>query len=163
MYRIEESDEAIKEVQRLLGILQSGRYDNSTRVAVSDVQRASSLPITGITDYKTFTRIVRKYKDKTEGIFNSDFLFSPHFPYIKGDMGGDVGRINDALAIVLKSYSYEGVSPRGKYIGEDTMNGVKFLERIFGMDERDEIDARLMNRILIELDGIKIKEKFGIK
>ena len=163
MYQIEDIDSAIKEVQRLLGIRQSGKYDKSTRDAVIDIQRINSLPKTGITDYTTFTAIVEAYREKSADILKDSFLFAPVFPFSKGDMGGNAGRINDALSLVLKSYSYEGVLPRGKYIGEDSISGARFLQGVFYMEERDEIDARFMGRLLLELDGIKNKEKMGIK
>ena len=163
MYRIDDTTSAIKEVQRLLGIKESGRYDYSTRDAVSGVQRIYSLPDTGVINYKTFIALVDTYRRRKTSVAEPSFLFNPVFPIIKGDMGINSGRINDALSIILQSYSYEEAFPRGKYIGDDTMNGVKFLQGIFGMDLKDEIDAGFINRISLELNGIRIKEEFGIK
>ena len=40
------------------------------------------------------------------------------------------------------------------------MSGVKFLQGIFGMEIKEEIDERFMNRLLIELEGIEIKDGY---
>ena len=163
MYRIEDTEAATRALQGLLGLGRSGKYDNSTRDAVLELQRDNSLPQTGVADYQTFTAIVDLYRERMTDIYTGDLLFDPLFPIVKGNMGSDAGRINDALSLVLKRYSYEGVFPGGKYIGEDTLDAVRFLRRVFAMDERDEIDARFMNRIALELDGIKIRQRLGIK
>ena len=159
MYRIEDSISAVKELQRLLGLKPTGNYDKKTKDAVLKKQSDHSLKQTGITDYETFTSIVRDYKNSMSDIWESDFLVSPDFPYRIGSIGNDSGRINEALSKVLKEYFYEGIAPRGRYLGEDTFSGVRYLQKIFGMTESNEIDARLMNRILIELNAIKIKTR----
>jgi hypothetical protein len=162
MYRIEDSTAAVKELQRLLGLKQTGNYDGKTANAVKMKQDEYSLEKTGIADYETFTLIVDEYRVKRDRVWNSSYLHSPKFPYVNGDMGDDEGRINEALYTVLKEYSYEGTLPRGGYLGDDSFYGVKYLRDIFGMEQRDEIDEQLMNRILAELEAIKIKKR-GMK
>ena len=64
MYRIEEKIEAIKEVQRLLNLNQTGLFDKKTRDAVLNVQSKYKLAETGIVDYLTFTSIVEEYSNE---------------------------------------------------------------------------------------------------
>ena len=163
MYRINDTISAIKEIQRLLGINQTGNYDKATRKAVGNIQQRYSLPVTEVSDYLTFNALVKEYRASRESVWENNFLFSPSFPYVEGNIGDDVGRINDALSKVLFSYGYEGEIPKGKYFGKNTIDGMYFLQQIFGMQKSKEMNAAFMNRILLELDGIKIKELFGIK
>ena len=161
MYRIEDDISAIKEVQRLLGLNETGRYDGKTRSAVLNIQRKHALDESGVTDYETFVAIVKEYRKRKDEIWDNGYLFSPSFPFKEGELCDDAARINEALARVLKSYGYDGVIPHGKYIGTDTIYGVLFLREIFGIDKRDEIDAAFMNRLMLELRAIEIKDKYG--
>ena len=157
MYRIDDRISAIKELQRLLDLNQTGLFDKKTRDTVLKVQEKYNLKQTGIADYFTFTLIADEFREKKNNEWNSDYLFKPKFPYAKGDMGDNVGRINEALKIVLEDYVYEGIIPRGKYFGEDTLSAAKFLRKIFNMGSSDEIDEALMTRIMREREAIEIK------
>lgn len=158
MYRIEDKVSAIEELQRLLDLTPTGLFDKNTREAVLRTQAKNSLEQTGIVDYLTFTFIVEEYRSEKNNQWNSDYLFDPRFPYIKGDMGDNVLRINEALETVLRDYSYEGTMPRGKYLGEDTIDGVRFLQKIFNMRESDMIDEALLSRVMKERESIEIKK-----
>ncbi len=158
MYRIEDKVSAIKELQRLLDLKPTGLFDKNTREAVLRTQAKNNLDETGIVDYLTFTLIVEEYRNEKNKQWNSDYLFDPRFPYVMGDIGDNVLRINEALETVLRDYSYEGRMPRGKYLGDDTIGGVHFLQKIFNMSESDIIDEELMSRIMRERESIEIKK-----
>ena len=160
MYRIEDNISAIKELQRLLGVNESGFYDKKTDSAVNEIRKRNSLPQNKEVDYETFKTIVSEHKEKISQQWKSDYLISPSFPYVENNMGANAGRINKALAILLKEYTYEGVLPHGSYINSDTINGIHYLQRVFIMEERDAIDVELMNRIIAELIAIEIKDLY---
>ena len=160
MYRIEDQASAVKELQRLLGLNQTAFYDKKTREAVLMIQKELGLEQTGITDYATFNAIVNKYRNSMSQIWNSNYLFKPIFPYRQGDMNDNVEKINDALKIVLKNFTYEGVIPGGKYYGKDTQDAVIFLRSIFKMIESEEIDEAFMNRLIFEKAAIEIKSLY---
>jgi len=161
MYRIEDTVSAIKEVQRLLDINQTGIYDNATREAVVNLQTASGLTAGGIIDYETFVIIVNEYKKKKREITDTDYLHIPSFPYTVESHDENVGKINDALRLVLREYVYDGIEPRGKYFGINTLNATNYLRSIFRMDSSDRIDEAFMNRLLFEKKAIEIKSKYG--
>ena len=163
MYRIEDSTSATKEVQRLLGVNETGNYDKKTRDAVLRLQALYALPESGVVDYTTFGIIVKEYRESRSKILSNRYLFDANFPYVEGDVGENVQRINEALAKVLVTYPYHLTVPRGKYFGRDTLSGVRFMQDVFGIEKRDEVDVDFMNRILKELEGIEIKEKHGYK
>lgn len=159
MYRIEEQTDAIKEVQRLLQINQTGFYDRKTQNAVLAIQAKNNIDQTGIVDYETFTAILSEFHLKKNEKICAHYLSNPKFPYSKGDMDDNVGLINQVLTIVLEDYEYEGLLPRGKYFGNDTENGTVYLRKIFSMGDSDKIDEAMMNRILVEKEAIELKKK----
>jgi len=161
MYRIEDTVSAIKEVQRLLDINQTGIYDNATREAVVNLQTASGLTAGGIINYETFVMIVNEYKKKKREITDTDYLHIPSFPYTVESHDENVGKINDALRLVLREYVYDGIEPRGKYFGINTLNATNYLRSIFRMDSSDRIDEAFMNRLLFDKKAIEIKSKYG--
>ncbi len=161
MYRIEDKASAIKEIQRLLKINESGFYDTVTRDKVKDTQKQNGIEQTGIVDYTTFVKIVNDHKRSSDKIWNSNYLFLPDFPYRTTNIGSNITRINDALKIVLKDYRYDGIIPAGGYFGNDTVNAIRFLRKVFMLDDSDEIDEELMNRILYEIRGIELKNIYG--
>lgn len=162
MYRIEDKVSAVKEVQRLLRVNQTGAYDSTTRNAVIKLQSDNSLDVTGEVDYETFTLIVEDFHHNKRGIWDNPFLHSPEFPFTKGNQGENVRSINTALSIVLKNFSYENELPYGAFFGDATIYGIRFLREIFGMEGPDEMDTHLMNRILLERQAIEIKNKYGL-
>ncbi len=162
MYRIEDRTSAVMELQRLLRVNPTGMYDSKTRAAVLNVQKNYRLEQTGIADYLTFSAAVDEYRIRVSNKWTDDYLFSPVFPYKEGDMDENVGRINDALRIILDNYAYEGIKPKGNYFGDNTLNGMLFLRRIFGLEESEVIDEIFMNRTLIEREAIEVKNKYGL-
>ena len=161
MYQIDDRISAVKELQRLLDMNQTGFYDQKTRDTVLGVQSKYNLEQTGIVDYITFTSIADEFREKNNNKWNSDYLFNPQFPYVKGDIGDNVGRINEALRIVLEDYVYEGTVPRGTFFDENTLSAAKFLRKIFNIESSDEIDEELMTRIMREREAIEIKSNYS--
>ena len=160
MYRIEDQPAALREVQRLLGINQTAFYDKPTRDAVIEIQTKFDLEPNGVTDYLTFNAIVENHKMSVSENANNQYLFTPTFPYKKGDMDDNVGTINDILSIVLKNYRYDGNIPTGKYFGDDTIEAVIYLRYVFKMRVSEEIDAQFMNRLIFEKNAIGIKSTY---
>jgi len=160
MYNIENKIEAIKEVQRLLGINQTGTYDEKTTEAVNKIQKSYNLTQTGITDYVTFKAILVEYK--TRNLINDkdiSILFNPDFPYALGDFDGNVGHINSVIRDIFTDYTIESKLPFGNYYGKDTENAVIQLRKIFMMNESAGVDAPLFKRMIMERDAIELKKR----
>ena len=161
MYRIEDTVSAIKEVQRLLQLNQTGIYDKNTGIAVNNIQRIYSLKEAEEVDYDTFRAIVAEYKKSKSKSSNSNYLFNPVFPYKLDDMDENVRLINDAMIPVLNDYTYEGRKPNGKYLNFDTIDAANFLRIIFRMNNSEEIDEAFVNRLLLEKKAIEEKIRYG--
>ena len=161
MYHIEDTVSALKEVQRLLGVNQTGAYDENTKKAVDKIQNAYGLSANSFVDYETFEAIVKDYKRKTEYTLKTDFLFDPVFPYRLYDVDDNVRSINDAIALISAEYSYEDVLPKGKIISQYSITAANFLRDIFNMKRSELIDEPLINRLILEKRAIEIKNKNG--
>ena len=159
MYQIDERVSAIKEVQRLLGLNQTGIYDAATRKRVKAVQEAYSLKKNDFVDYETFVAICQEYR-KGLKIHNS-YLYAPKYPYKAGDMDTNVSLIHSALSPVLEDYRYEGLIPNGTFLGKNTIAAVNYLRNIFGIPDSEEIDELFINRLLFEKRALEIKRKLG--
>lgn len=162
MYNIEDKPGAIKEVQRLLGVSQSGIYDEMTKKSIISFQSKMNMEASGITDYLTFVALVEEYKRMNREKLASFHLFNERFPYKEGDMNNNIAIINDMIAIVLKDYRYDGAPPSGKYFGEDTLRALRYIQGIFGMEETDQISNEFFSRLIIERDAIEIKNKYAL-
>ena len=159
MYHIEDKVAAIKEIQRMLGVNQTGVYDNATKTEVRRIQSEFSIDQTQVVDYETFKAIQKKYYKRRTSVPNSDYLISPTFPYKENDMDSNVELINKALAPILREYEYEGVIPHGSFLGESTLIAANFLREIFGIPKSDKIDSEFVNRLLLERKGLELKRK----
>ena len=159
MYHIDDKVSAIKAIQRLLSLNQTGIYDADTKKSVSEIQAAYSLDVTGVADYETFNAILIEYRNSNQS--HSCYLFSPIFPYALGDLDENVRLIHSALFPVLKEYSYEADIPSGNYLNQSTLDAVNYLRNIFRMPISEEIDEKFIDRLIIERDSLELKNKFS--
>ena len=159
MYQIDDRVSAIKEVQRLLGLNQTGLYDAITRKMVRTVQESYALKKSASVDYETFVAICREYRKGLKT--HNHYLYMPKYPYKIGNMDTNVTLIHSALSPVLEDYRYEGQIPSGSFLGESTIAAVNYLRNIFGMPGGDEIDELFINRLLLEKRALEIKRKLG--
>lgn len=159
MYRIEDEISAIKNIQRLIFLNQTGAYDEKTRNSVLEIQKKQGSTPSGIVDYETFRLIVENYHKKASQK-SSEYLFGAKYPYEYGDIGENIVIINNAVSAVLKDFRYNEDHPKGAFFGHETINGIRYLRKAFCMEESDSADPAFINRLFIERNAIDIKNKF---
>lgn len=125
-----DQDEAVKELQIILkdtgyynGPL-SGQFGSLTRTAVKAVQKAYSLPITGIAD-----------NDTQEIIFSSSFIM----PLASGDTGEQVKRLQTRL----KELGYYTKNVTGNYY-QNTVAAVKAFQEAFDLEATGKADVNTL-------------------
>ena len=161
MYHINDTVSALKEVQRLLNVNETGIYDEKTKDAVEKIQKTYGIESVNTVDYATFNAILDEYKKEKIKRLNFKYLYNPKFPYVIGDMGDNVKLINDSIRLVLEDYVYEDLLPKGTFLNQITLTAANFLRKIFKMEPSEEIDEAFMNRLLLEKNAIEIKRKQG--
>ena len=151
MYFIEDKTAAIKAMQKMLKINQTGEYDALTRGRVIEHQKNNSINTTGIVDYETFISILEDYRyvilkeNAQTSIFEN-----PSFPYKLGDFDENVGKINTLINDIFTDYLLETPLPTGKYFGKDTENAILRLRNIFALESSPYLDEILLDRMIKE-------------
>lgn len=149
-YEITDTASAIKNVQRLLGINESGTYGEKTKKATMDVQRRFGIPANGVVDYRTFSKILEQSKYAKSDKMNAWTDGLADFPYDVGDFGRDVSRVIWLLDSV--SGLYGGIRAlRGSVYSVGVGEAVKWLRGIFGMPSRTDVDEELYIRLKREI------------
>jgi peptidoglycan hydrolase-like protein with peptidoglycan-binding domain len=162
MYRTDDKQSAIKEVQRfLLTVSQidneiphvaiDGIYGDETRIAVTEFQRLMGIGITGRVDRETFdllfiehSRIVDE-TDATNRAFNQNI-----YPLKLGDSGNNVSIINSFILELSEYYDIPN-TPNGDFYSRETENSIKLLQKHFMMETTGEVDAILEKRLRDEI------------
>jgi peptidoglycan hydrolase-like protein with peptidoglycan-binding domain len=150
MYTIDNKGEAIKTVQRYLGLSENGIYDDKTRTAVKEFQSLNDLVTTGEVDFVSFSKLRTHYFDRERAKSARRLLPGARFPLQPGDGGSQVDALNSELAAALKKYSFYGIFPRGYYYNAYTSEAVIRLREIFGLEIKDIVDEELYMRVLRE-------------
>ena len=148
MYLIDDKKSAIKEVQRLLGINESGVYDNNTRSMVKRFQTIQNIEVSGTVNYNTFTRLRNEYnKTETKNKVGAILPFYNDFPYKRGDRGPGVSILNTMLSQALEKHAVNIMKPRGEYYSYKTENAVRELRKVFLLEDNGEIDEIFYERL----------------
>lgn len=158
MYSLTDKNMAIKEVQRLLGLNQTGQYDAQARLSVSEHQSKNKIPITGTVDYATFESIANAYQEAADIAYARNFLIQPAFPYYFGANDSNVGYINSLIREIFTQYTLESKLPKGNFYSTDTAEAVKALRKIFMLEDGEAVDEILLARMLKERNSIKLKD-----
>lgn len=151
MYNIEDRRGAIAAIQRLLGINESGIYDEMTKSAVMRAQINGGVAETGIVDYETFLIIRDNYHKRLRQSEAEARLSVPRFPYKVGDRGSDVGIINADIRVALPRYTHEDMAPRGDYYTSYTAAAVRRLRQIYILPNGSQVDEDLYYRLIRDI------------
>ncbi len=167
MYRQENTAAAIERIQDYLyeiyqngGIsnptVRDGIYGEQTRTAVIEFQNRNGLEANGIVDLETFDALrasATAYKEKNE---QDEYLYSQNgYPLRFGTSGADV----DVLHALLRSISEYRRDlppiPRSSYYSNETENAVRYMERVFLMNESGIVSAALFKRLENDLEAMR--------
>ena len=151
MYYISEKNEAVKIIQKYLGISESGNYDEKTKEEVIKQQKFYGLNPSGIVDIKTYEALREGYYRNHSSELNAapDALYK--FPYKRNDYGEDIAIINSYLAKALDNFNYYEKIPRGNYFDIYTERAILKLREIFSLKGDNTLDKDLYWRIKREI------------
>ena len=147
MYYISDTRAAVRNAQRLLGINQSGIYDEATRLAVLDFQENEGLITSGRIDYQTFVTLVKARDKDNEVKRYSQPRGLLDFPYKRGDFGEEIEELNQTMYGLLSEYGVNDQAPRGRIYAESTEGAVAILRGIFGLEGGAIVDEELHARL----------------
>ena len=150
MYSLNEKNEYIKSVQKLLSavyknehIPQNGIYEERTREFILRFQRENELSDNGIIDEKTLKLLYLESKKR-----NKVYPFSKNLKYRYYDER--MREINEIISELLNYYGKHHRLLPIPYFSEETLLSVNELRKIYSLEDGEEIDE--------ELYGIMIKD-----
>lgn len=150
MYSLNEKNEYIKSVQKLLSavyknehIPQNGIYEERTREFILRFQRENELSDNGIIDEKTLKLLYLESKKR-----NRVYPFSKNLKYRYYDER--MRELNEIISELLNYYGKHHRLLPIPYFSEETLLSVNELRKIYSLEDGEEIDE--------ELYGIMIKD-----
>ena len=169
MYALNDTRSAIAEVQRFLYLISNTNYPEVPRVAIDGIwgketedsiiefQRISGNEITGVVDYPTFEALYKAYSEAESEFYKRDFLITDEgFPLTPNKMNDDVLLLHTIILEIQKTYDYLTEVNKSAYYSETTEKAVMELQEIFGMEKTGDVDAVMFERLMLELDSIKL-------
>jgi peptidoglycan hydrolase-like protein with peptidoglycan-binding domain len=163
MYRIDKSEEAVRELQKNLTLLEeslfsvapSGVYDSETELAVREFQDAAGLSVTGIADYPTFEGIYERARaDEAERERTRKYK-GTHFPISLNDGGVEVYNLNVMLSAITSYYGLYYFNEIGSFFDTSSRDAADIAAKLFGYEPTGTVDSLLYERIEREFLSIK--------
>lgn len=169
MYRIGDKTAAITVVQEKLQsignaeniislqkVVPNGIYDEKTRNAVYEFQKASSLSSTGTVNEATFAELVKRYRIAK---ITNDLPERISYPLKEGHEGDYMTDINSMLKEVYEDYYGISEVRINTYFSKSTSEAVREIQKAFFHDINGEIDGYFHKRLSDEVDSIRNNRK----
>ena len=122
-----------------------GFYGKETEDAVKEFQRLFALEITGTVKKETFDAIYDEYLKVIKGEDGESLDFSKNaFPLKLGDSGNEVSVLNSFIRELSKIYK-DLPLPYGDFYSSDTNNAVRLLQGYFRIEKDGEVSINLFN------------------
>lgn len=149
-YMINDRTAAIRNIQRLLFMNESGVYDERTAETVREAQRRNGIGVSGLVDRETFYALLAEHdNEKMRKAYTSE-LDPREFPYDVGSYGVGVGEIVRLVRSALSVYDLP-FNLRGSIYSAALGEAVRALRGIYGFDDATDVDEKLYVRIKREL------------
>lgn len=151
LYMPDDRASAVKNIQRLLKINESGIYDARTAQAVRAAQRSFGLDDNGRVDLPTFSAVLEMYRRNERTRSYTSGVDTSAFPYDVGAYGVGVREIIQLLYSALVPYSMTSSALRGAIYTVGVGDAAKKLREIYGLPIATYVDEDMYVRIRREL------------
>lgn len=132
----------------------NGTYTDATQKAVAYFQKKQNLSPTGIVDFDTFKRLRDVYNDYSRKNAADDHLYDVSgYPLQFGSHGNDVEVLHALLRSLAENDKNFPPIPRSSYFSEETQAAIRYMQRVFLMEESGVVDAFLFDRLEKELNA----------
>ena len=172
MYRINDRQEAVREIKKYLYVVATraypeigrttidGQYDEETRRSVKRFQKIIGLPDTGAVDIDTFSALYDVYRREKENFYARDYIIEPtEFPIGIGCKGENVRALHILINELAREHPEVSDVGAGSFYSSHTAESVRAIERAYGLDESGAVDKALFSRMLKELEAIRRRDK----
>jgi peptidoglycan hydrolase-like protein with peptidoglycan-binding domain len=172
MYRINDSQAAVREIKKYLYVIATrvypeigrttidGQYDEQTREAVRRFQGIMELPEDGVVDLATFSALAEVYRREQEDFYARDYIVAQtDFPIGIGSKGENVRAIHILLNELAREHAEANEVGTGSFYSQGTAESVRAIQRAYGLKESGEVDKPLFSRMSAELEAIRRRDK----
>ena len=172
MYRINDRQEAIREIKKYLYVIATrvypeigrttidGQYDAQTREAVKRFQGIMGLKEDGAVDINTFSALYEVYRHAKNDFYARDYIVeSTEFPIGIGSKGENVRALHILINELAGEHEEVEEVGVGSYYSTNTAKSVLALRRAYGMDASEQVDKMMFERMRMELDAIQRRDK----
>ena len=147
MYRQLDRIEAIKNIQRMLMINETGVKNEAMIEAILEIQKENALEETGLVDYQTFTIIKELYEMNRIKRFVNTLDSTAEYPYTHGDYSKKISEYAMSLNKASSMYSIDYRIRNSNYYGDELGRLVLDLRRIYNLELINYIDEMLIYRV----------------
>ena len=172
MYRINDRQEAVREIKKYLYVVSTraypeirrttidGQYDEETRRSVKQFQKIMGLTETGVVDIDTFSALYNVYRREKDDFYSKDYVIEETgFPIGIGCKGENVRALHILINELAREHPEAADVGMGSFYSSHTAESVRAIERAYGLDESGAVDKALFSRMLKELEAIRRRDK----
>lgn len=153
MYFLDDKKSYYKAIQRMLGVKQSGKWDNVTIDTIYNTLNERDIEWDGVVDNRIFDILRDIYKHRVR----SSLYSMPEIRLVLGEGGDEVVEINSLLSSAIRRYTVDFRAPRGRFISPDSIKAAKYMRRIYILEEKDFIDGELLFYLNLDIGSNKAK------
>lgn len=140
--------------KRVLPVIPSGSFDNSTRESITAYQKLKKLPLSGVADKDTWLNIIKDCESFASG--NCEKKKYPGTPVGKGSEGENVIYIQNAVNAVKNIISGSAELAVDGIYGQKTKNAVSKIQSFFGLLPNGIADEKTWKALTREYSQIGI-------
>lgn len=131
-------------------VIPDGIYGNETRDAVLAFQRNNGLPVTGITDQKTWEMIVDKYDDAIVFIGKAEpleIIMDPNRIYVLGDRSPNLLIAQAVLDYLSQKHPPISAPSRDGFLDDPTAASILSFQKLTGLPATGNLDKKTWQQL----------------
>lgn len=143
-------------------IIPDGIYGPETQNAINTFQRNRGLPVTGITDRRTWDEIVRKYDEATESLSPAqpvNFEKWNEFPYSRGDHGARIKMAQCMLCWIADRYACVCPPNDSGTMDEMMVNSVSEFQNLSALPVTGKLDKTTWKHLALQFTMAEMMQK----
>ena len=143
-------------------IIPDGIYGPETQTAISTFQRNRGLPVTGITDRRTWEEIVRQYDEAVVSLSPAqpvDFEMRNELPYSRGDHSARVKMAQCMLCWIADRYACVCPPNDSGTMDEMMVNSVSQLQNLNALPVTGKLDKTTWKHLVLQFAMSQMMQK----
>ena len=156
MYTVSSKMEAMRALQKMLGVGETGRMDSPSVRRIKQITGADFDTV----DYKAFLLIKEKYKQRKRAEYVAEKLRMDVKLLNSGSFTkSQVHGINLLLSEAIKRNRAYAHPPRGAYLTNESYAAVAELSRIFGIHNNKELTPEFIYMLIKNIEAYDLLDK----